>query len=34
MRLEITCVCSLNDFQLVMSLYRGHPLFFLESVLP
>ena len=29
MRLELTRVCSLNDLQLVMSLYRDHPLFFL-----
>ena len=28
MRLELTSFCSLNDFQLVMGLYRGHPLFF------
>ena len=27
MRLELTCFCSLNDFQLVVGLYRGHPLF-------
>ena len=32
MRLELTCVCSLNDFQLVIGLYRGFPLFFLERV--
>ena len=32
MRLELTCVCSLNDFQLVMGLYRGHLLFSLECV--
>ena len=32
MRLELTRVCSLNDFQLVMGLYRGLPLFFLECV--
>ena len=31
MRLELTRVFSLNDFQLVMGLYRGHPLFFLEA---
>ena len=33
-RLELTCVCSLNDFLLVMGLYRVHPLFFLECALP
>ena len=32
MRLELTLVCSLNDFQLVMGLCRGHLLFFLECV--
>ena len=32
MILELICVCSLNDFQLVMGLDRGHPLFFLECV--
>ena len=34
MRLEFARVCSLNDFQLVMGLYRGRPLFlfFLEYV--
>ena len=32
MRLELTRVCSLNDFQLVMGLFRGHPIFFLECV--
>ena len=32
MRLELTCVCSFNDFLLVMGLFRGHPLFFLECV--
>ena len=31
-RLELTRVCSLSDFQLVMRLYRGHHLFFLECV--
>ena len=25
--IELTRVCSLNDFQLVLGLYRGHPLF-------
>ena len=30
-RLELTCVCSLNDFS-VAGLYRGLPLFFLECV--
>ena len=34
MRLELTSVCSLNDFQLIMGLYRSHPLFFLKRVLP
>ena len=34
MRLKLTRVCSLNDFQLVMGLYSGHPLVFLECVLP
>ena len=32
MRIEITHVCSLNDCQLVMGLYRGHSLFILECV--
>ena len=32
MRLAPTRVCSLNDFQLVMGLYRGFPLFFLVCV--
>ena len=32
MRLELTRVYSLNDFQLVMGLYRGHLLFFLKCV--
>ena len=32
MRLELTRVCSLNDFKLVIGLYRGHPLFFLECI--
>ena len=32
MRLELTLVCSLNDFQLVMYLYRGPSLFFLECI--
>ena len=32
MRLELTRVCSLNDFQLVMGSYRGLPLFFLECL--
>ena len=32
MNLELTRVCCLNDFQLVIGLYRGHPLFLLESV--
>ena len=27
MRLELTPFCSLNDSQLLMGLYRGHPLF-------
>ena len=27
MRLELTRVCSFNDFKLVMGLYRGHLLF-------
>ena len=31
MRLEITRVCSLNDFQLVMSLYKCHLIFLLED---
>ena len=34
MRVELTRVCSLNGFQLVMGLYRGHSLFFFECVLP
>ena len=33
-RLELTGICSLNDFQLVRGLYRGPPLFFLECDLP
>ena len=33
-RLELIRVCGLNDLQLVMGLYRDHPLFFLECVLP
>ena len=32
MRLELTCVCSLNDFLLVIGLCSGHPLFFFECV--
>ena len=32
MRLELTHVCILNYFQLVMYLNRGHSLFFLECV--
>ena len=32
MRLELPLVCSLNVFQLVMGLYRGHPLFFIDCV--
>ena len=32
MKLELFCICSLNDFQLLMGLYRGHPLFFLECI--
>ena len=32
MRLELTRVCSLHYFLLVMGLYRGYPLFFLEFV--
>ena len=28
MRLELNCFCGFNDFQLVMGLYRGLPLFF------
>ena len=32
MRLELIRVCSLNGFQLVMGLYRGYSLFFLECV--
>ena len=32
MRLELFCVCSLNDFHLVIDLYRGLPLFFLECI--
>ena len=32
MRLELTRVCSVNDFQLVMDLYRSLPVFFLECV--
>ena len=32
MRLELTPVWNSNDFQLVMGLYRGHPLFFLVCV--
>ena len=32
MRLERTRACSLKDFQLVMGLHSGHPLFFLECL--
>ena len=32
MRLEVTRACSLKNFPLVMDLYRGLPLFFLECV--
>ena len=32
MRLELPCIFSLNGFQLVIGLYRGHPLFFLECI--
>ena len=32
MRLELTRVYNLNDFQLVMGLYRGPPIFSLECV--
>ena len=32
MRVELTRVYSLNDFQLVMGLYKGLPLFFIECV--
>ena len=31
-RLELTCVSTLIHFQLVIGLYRGHPLFFLDCV--
>ena len=31
-RLELTRAYNLNDFQLVMGLYRGHPPFFFECV--
>ena len=34
MRLEIIRVCSLNSFQLVMGLCRGHPSLFLRVCLP
>ena len=34
MRLELTHVCSLNNFQLVMGLYRGLPFFFAKVCLP
>ena len=34
MRLELTCVCSLNGFQLVISLYGGHSSLFLRVHLP
>ena len=30
MRLELTSVCSLNGFQLLMGLYRGHSTLFLR----
>ena len=32
MRFELIYVCSLNGFQLVIGLYRGLPLLFLECV--
>ena len=32
MKLELTCVYSLNDFQLVMGLDRCHLFFYLECV--
>ena len=31
-RHELTPVCSLNDFHLVVGLYRGNSLFFIECV--
>ena len=34
MRFELTCVCSLNGFQLVMGLDRGHSSLLLRVLLP
>ena len=34
MRLELTLVCSLNGFQLVMGLYGSHSTLFLRVCLP
>ena len=34
MRLELTRVWSLNDFQLVMTLYNGYSSLFLRVLLP
>ena len=34
MRLELTCICSLNNFQLVMGLYGGRSSLFLRVCLP
>ena len=34
MRLELTIVCSLNDFQLIMSFYGGYSSLFLKVCLP
>ena len=32
MKLELTHACSLNDFLLVMGIYRGHSFVFLECI--
>ena len=34
MKLEFTCVCSLNGFKLVMGLYGGHSSLFLRVCSP
>ena len=34
MRLELTCVCSLNGFQLVMDLNGGHSSLYLKVFFP
>ena len=34
LRLKLTCVCSLNGFQLVMGFYEGHSSLFLSLLYP